>query len=233
CSWAATRAGASMTCGSISNSVVRRPGASAPAAGPSSTRIPSTRRQRPASGRPVTRCAAPARFACGASSTAARAIPCRPCGSAMAARQPAFATSRCAVAEAMRAATTGVAALLGEGRLLEALERGLLAAGGADEFELCDLGGGTGATRFSWSGITQSALLEEPVVQVRARIGRRIGAARGSAIDRATLAELAGRAVEYARAMPESQHQIGFAEATPLPACGPAFDEATAALDAA
>src|SRR5262249_45675016 len=64
-----------------------------------------------------------------------------------------------------------------QGRL-ELLERAL-GVPGADEIEICFCGGRAGATRFANSQIVQSAVLEDPIVQVRAALGRRVGVARG------------------------------------------------------
>lgn len=115
-----------------------------------------------------------------------------------------------------------------QGRL-ELLERAL-GVPGADEIEICFCGGRAGATRFANSQIVQSAVLEDPIVQVRAALGRRVGVARGSAATRAGLAELGRHAVELARAGPELPSFRGFADPAPCPPEPSAFVAATAAL---
>src|SRR5262249_3360927 len=113
--------------------------------------------------------------------------------------------------------------------ILDQLERALR-VDGADEVELCLLGGQAGATRFAGSAITQSSVLEDPVVQVRVALGRRIGTARGAMIDQTTLPDLGKRALALARHAPEVPSFRGFADPQPWAAAPEAFVPATAAL---
>jgi len=101
---------------------------------------------------------------------------------------------------------------------------------GADEVEVCFLGGRTGATRFAGSVITQSSVLEDPVVQVRVAVGRRIGTARAAMLDPATLSDLGTRALALARHAPEVPSFRGFADPEPFAAAPEAFVPTTAAL---
>lgn len=114
--------------------------------------------------------------------------------------------------------------------LLDALDAAL--AGQAGELELSASAARVGTTRFANSRVTQTGDVEEVVVQARVAEGGRLGAARSSALDAASLRALIAQARAIAAAQkncapvaPPAPFDDG---REPAPRCEDAWDEATA-----
>lgn len=119
--------------------------------------------------------------------------------------------------------------------LLDALHEGLRAARehGASDAEVSAESRTLGTTRFANSYVTQAAVIVEQRARVRVALGRRLGSATTSGLDRDALADAALRATQAARVSPEQEGFGGFARPAPLPSVPAAWSEATAAYGAA
>jgi predicted Zn-dependent protease len=115
-------------------------------------------------------------------------------------------------------------------RAFEPAELGRLVerADNADEMELSAVVAQGAAVRFAGSTIIQAAVLQDPLVQARVLLGRRLGVARD--VDPTHALVKAGSLAAHA---PEQSDLVGFAAPAPFPDYSTAFDAATAALEPA
>jgi predicted Zn-dependent protease len=119
-----------------------------------------------------------------------------------------------------------VTGAFGEGRLREAAERALRAAGG-DEAEALILGQTQALTRFANNAIHQNVAATSADLRVRVVAGRRVASVWTNRLDADGIADAARRAGEMARLVPENPRWAGLPAAKPPPPA-PAVAEATA-----
>ena len=120
---------------------------------------------------------------------------------------------------------------LGRDALLTPLREALRGAP-ADEVELWAHRRRAAITRYSHSSIHQNALSDETHVHARVIVGRAVGVAAANGLDPASLRRLVADAASLARLQPPNDEWPGVASPAE-PEAAHAWDEATAALDAA
>lgn len=116
--------------------------------------------------------------------------------------------------------------------VLTCLEQ-VLRLSGADETSLAYQRQTRGSSRFASNRLTQCVDTEEPLVEVRVAIGKRVGAARVGSLESAALAQAHRQAITAARARPEpDQAESGFPAKQEVPTDRHGWSLATAQASA-